>query len=597
MFVFDDKKNYSEVTLNKVDLNKTFEDTTKPLSQLPDGTYDAILYGYILELKDGRRYRCNYGVRHTRRTALPFRPITVKNGEVTDKGTVQFSGLGEMGGIMQGASYGAKPKQINKVTVDMKGFRIPEESMKPVTLDTKQYANVNNTGEYKGGLQAPSIGVTNDPTIIRRDNNNNIITPKQDSTQKPLEVTLGWNEKSPFNLGIEPWVTTPIMSDTDDGLYLGNVFGETFTTKSGDITMSIKLGIDTPEPVLGLVRGKKLFLFKQSQLLNSTDSKVFSLLFMDEKDHTVFYSTPEGKSEEIKSESEFRAYAHKLMKNAHGDNYSEEKTNKVVDDLISNNKDADFGELIGRLKSGLGNKNFSETSAWKYEFGTTVYPVEELDTDMSASLIPAVVGTVVMSSSYAHLLHLCVNNYHTHKTLEEYYSRMPYIVDKLAETYLRYTEGYVKFKNYAVPTNCPISYLTDVQVIVNKARKSEPSNSRFTSILDEINQLIDSTLYKLTRLKSGDAVFSMTREFSEGISRVMKGRRLEDMVDSITKSITDYARRYKKSPVKGIKNPNNDKEVRQYVKKSTLNADDFGELIGSLARSLSDAVTAMKFVR
>jgi hypothetical protein len=139
--------------------------------------------------------------------------------------------------------------------------------------------------------------------------------------------------------------------------------------------------------------------------------------------------------------------------------------------------------------------------------------------------------------------------------------------------------------------------LTDVQVIVNKAKKSEPSNSRFTSILDEINQLIDSTLYKLTRLKSGDAVFSMTREFSEGISRVMKGRRLEDMVDSITKSITDYARRYKKSPVKGIKNPNNDKEVRQYVKKSTLNADDFGELIGSLARSLSDAVTAMKFVR
>lgn len=62
---------------------------------------------------------------------------------------------------------------------------------------------------------------------------------------------------------------------------------------------------------------------------------------------------------EIKSDDDFRDYAHKVMKAAHGDNYSEEVTDKVVDDLLKNNKSSSYGELIGRLTS-----NFSKTSAF-----------------------------------------------------------------------------------------------------------------------------------------------------------------------------------------------------------------------------------------
>jgi hypothetical protein len=57
---------------------------------------------------------------------------------------------------------------------------------------------------------------------------------------------------------------------------------------------------------------------------------------------------------EITSDEQFREYAHNLMKEAHKENYDEEKTNKVVDDLLKDNKDANYGELIGRLRSGLG---------------------------------------------------------------------------------------------------------------------------------------------------------------------------------------------------------------------------------------------------
>lgn len=63
-----------------------------------------------------------------------------------------------------------------------------------------------------------------------------------------------------------------------------------------------------------------------------------------------------NKAFSINSDEDFRNYAHNLMKNAHGDEYSEDTTNKVVDDLIKNNPAADYGELIGRLVSGFGNK-------------------------------------------------------------------------------------------------------------------------------------------------------------------------------------------------------------------------------------------------
>lgn len=57
----------------------------------------------------------------------------------------------------------------------------------------------------------------------------------------------------------------------------------------------------------------------------------------------------------ITNADDFRKYAHKVMQNAQGDNYSPEVTDKVVDDLIADNPNADFGELISRLTSGLGD--------------------------------------------------------------------------------------------------------------------------------------------------------------------------------------------------------------------------------------------------
>lgn len=85
----------------------------------------------------------------------------------------------------------------------------------------------------------------------------------------------------------------------------------------------------------------------------------------------------------INNESEFRKYAHTVMKEAHGPGYSEEITDKVVDELIKNNPDSSYGELIGKLTSGLGDKSFAVNEDYEigyslgYDWAHPITPVSE----------------------------------------------------------------------------------------------------------------------------------------------------------------------------------------------------------------------------
>jgi mannose-6-phosphate isomerase-like protein (cupin superfamily) len=55
----------------------------------------------------------------------------------------------------------------------------------------------------------------------------------------------------------------------------------------------------------------------------------------------------------ISSESEFREYAQKVLKNAHGDNFDETKAKETIDGIIAK-VDGDFGAAVGILTSSLG---------------------------------------------------------------------------------------------------------------------------------------------------------------------------------------------------------------------------------------------------
>jgi len=60
---------------------------------------------------------------------------------------------------------------------------------------------------------------------------------------------------------------------------------------------------------------------------------------------------------EIKNEDEFREYAMNMCKEAHGEDYDEDKAKETVDDFLKDNKDLvekeEWGELVGMWNKGF----------------------------------------------------------------------------------------------------------------------------------------------------------------------------------------------------------------------------------------------------
>jgi DNA-binding ferritin-like protein len=115
---------------------------------------------------------------------------------------------------------------------------------------------------------------------------------------------------------------------------------------------------------------------------------------------------------------------------------------------------------------------------------------------------PAVfVSTLLHSATNAHFMHLQTDSYAEHVALGEYYDEIVELVDNFAEAY----QGkYDKIKTYPDDfhlAKTPQKYLKSLCDFVEEIRKELPKDTPLQNIIDEIAQLIDSTLYKLRFLK------------------------------------------------------------------------------------------------
>lgn len=107
------------------------------------------------------------------------------------------------------------------------------------------------------------------------------------------------------------------------------------------------------------------------------------------------------------------------------------------------------------------------------------------------------------SVTNAHILHLTTKSYAEHKALEDYYTEVGDRVDEFIEAFQgKYGLLHDFTADYALPGQ-PIEYLTYLKDEVATLRRSEkfPQDSELQNSVDEIAQLIDSTLYKLRFLK------------------------------------------------------------------------------------------------
>lgn len=115
--------------------------------------------------------------------------------------------------------------------------------------------------------------------------------------------------------------------------------------------------------------------------------------------------------------------------------------------------------------------------------------------------VPALMMYLLHSVTNAHILHLQSRSYSEHKALGAYYEEVGDLVDAFVEAY----QGkYGRIENYPTDyepaSNNATRYMLYLQTEVETLRRADgfPQDSDLQNEMDNISNLINSTLYMLT---------------------------------------------------------------------------------------------------
>ena len=110
--------------------------------------------------------------------------------------------------------------------------------------------------------------------------------------------------------------------------------------------------------------------------------------------------------------------------------------------------------------------------------------------------------TLLHSATNTHLLHLQSRSFSQHMALGTYYDEVVELIDSLIEAYQGKNSTIVQYPNiYYPPIYDALTELTNISLYVQSNRSIVGADTELQNITDEIQQLIDSTIYKLTFLK------------------------------------------------------------------------------------------------
>jgi hypothetical protein len=104
------------------------------------------------------------------------------------------------------------------------------------------------------------------------------------------------------------------------------------------------------------------------------------------------------------------------------------------------------------------------------------------------------------SATCAHIQHWQTRNYSTHKALRKYYEAIPHLVDRLAESYMGRNGLLGDFDEEFELEKNPVKYFKALQKYVDENRKHLPNDKELQNIVDEVLNLINTTIYKLENL-------------------------------------------------------------------------------------------------
>lgn len=108
------------------------------------------------------------------------------------------------------------------------------------------------------------------------------------------------------------------------------------------------------------------------------------------------------------------------------------------------------------------------------------------------------------SVTNAHILHLTTRSYSVHQALGNFYGEIGDLVDSFVEAFQgKYGLLHDFVADYKLPPTDPIAYLESLKTEVESLRRMPrfPQDSELQNEVDNIANLINSTLYKLRFLK------------------------------------------------------------------------------------------------
>lgn len=101
-----------------------------------------------------------------------------------------------------------------------------------------------------------------------------------------------------------------------------------------------------------------------------------------------------------------------------------------------------------------------------------------------------------------HINHWRTKSFSIHSALGDFYSELEGAIDEFVEAYMgKYgqLEDYTEF--YSLPDKNELAELETLSVSVKEVRSKLPQDSELQNLVDEIADLIDSTIYKVKFLK------------------------------------------------------------------------------------------------
>ena len=99
------------------------------------------------------------------------------------------------------------------------------------------------------------------------------------------------------------------------------------------------------------------------------------------------------------------------------------------------------------------------------------------------------------------MLHLNTRSYSEHKALAEFYEGLEDLVDSLAEQYQGKYKMIAFEVDEVIPASSALEYLMALSEYVWNTRNELPMDTELQNTIDEIQSLVNCTLYKLRFLK------------------------------------------------------------------------------------------------